>query len=789
MSEPTNPENPIPRELTGRIGKYEIARPIGKGAMGQVYLAHDTVLDRDVALKVMAAQIADDPELKKRFEREARAVAKMTHPNVVTVFDLGSHADGSPYIAMELLKGQDLQKAVRQPPPLPLERKVAIIVQVLAGLAHAHSLGIIHRDIKPANIFIQEDGSVKIMDFGVARLTTASMTGTGNIVGTADYMSPEQVKGATVDGRSDLFSVGCMLFEIVTGRRPFHSDNLMAIFYKITHDEANFDLVPPGKDYDALVPILKRALAKDIDQRYQNALEFAVDLREWLKAHATTATQNSLQSLVDLEAPTTPPLAVTNAGGAALTPGEVGGASIDGGRRGPAQPGRPGTGRTPPKSPAELTARTLRPPDVTAPTLRPGATRVGSAPSPRPPLPPSRPSVLPWIATGLAVVAVGVALALWLLWKSQQPAAIAPTAPVQAPAAALASASTPAPTPTPAPTAAPPAPAPKLVEPAGKAATQIRAAQAAFTAGSYDRAVAAAQQALREDPSSAAAQEVLDRALAGQKALTSLRAAEAALARGNYAAAAAQVETARQQAPWERGVAELSSKIESARVSAQQAAADAEKQQRAAKVNELLNQANAAASQRQFEVAIGLFERALEIDPQNAAAQAGKTLAIGNKGAADAGVRPAGPARAFVAAATQAKGAVAATGGPAGFEDTAGVTVKKATQAAALPGRILFEPAPSAPKAGERYRIAVYLRNEGQQPIELVQALVATTVDGRRASGPVQLSATTVAPGDRALVFQTQGTEVWKDGISSWTMDIVLKTKTGDSYSSTLAWR
>jgi serine/threonine-protein kinase len=124
----------------------------------------------------------------------------MAHPNLVTVFDFDYHSDGSPYIAMELLKGSDLQKAVRQPPPMTVERKVAVIVQVLAGLAHAHQAGIVHRDIKPANILIQEDGSVKIMDFGVARLTTASMTGTGNIVGTADYMSPEQVKGAKVDG-------------------------------------------------------------------------------------------------------------------------------------------------------------------------------------------------------------------------------------------------------------------------------------------------------------------------------------------------------------------------------------------------------------------------------------------------------------------------------------------------------------------------------------------------------------------------------------------------------------
>ncbi len=248
----------VPKELTGRIGKYDIVRPLGKGAMGVVYLAMDTILDREIALKVMVSGIADDPELLKRFEREAKAVARMQHPNVVNVFDLGSHTDGSPYMAMELLRGEDLSKALRQVPPMSVDKKVNVLVQVLAGLAHAHQAGIIHRDIKPANIFLNHDGTVKIMDFGVARLTTASMTGTGSIVGTADYMSPEQVKGAKVDGRSDLFSVGCMFYEMLAGRRPFRAENLMAVFYKITHEEPDFNAIPEGADYDALMQILKK---------------------------------------------------------------------------------------------------------------------------------------------------------------------------------------------------------------------------------------------------------------------------------------------------------------------------------------------------------------------------------------------------------------------------------------------------------------------------------------------------------------------------------------------------
>ncbi len=595
----TDPGTPIVKELTGRIGKYEIVRPLGKGAMGQVYLAHDTVLDRDVALKVMVAQIADDPELKQRFEREAKAVAKMTHPNVVTVFDIGSHTDGSPYIAMELLKGQDLQKATRQTPPLTLERKVAIIVQVLAGLAHAHQAGIVHRDIKPANIFIQEDGSVKIMDFGVARLTTASMTGTGNIVGTADYMSPEQVKGAKVDGRSDLFSVGCMLFELAAGRRPFHSDNLMAIFYKITHEEANFDLIPQGAEYDALMPILKKALAKNIDERYQSAYEFAVDLREWLKAHATTASsQNLLEALVDLEAPTHPPVPMTEAPGMTHVPET--GPTVDLGRRGP----RRGT-----LAPTRTGGRTVADGAAAGATVRPGATRVVAPPVPRVPARPQpapEPSVLPWVAVVLALVAVGVAG--YLAWMSRQAPATPPTAQAVA---------TPAPPPpttvaTPTPPPATPAPVPTFEEAGGKAAAQIRDAQAAFKAGRYDRAVAAAQEALREDPQNENARKVLDNAQSGQKALVQIQAAEAALARGDFAAAETGADAARRLAPWDRSVVDFSSRIAEARARVQRETEAKAQSARTAQVNDGLNQAAAALQGKQYEAAIAAYDRVLD---------------------------------------------------------------------------------------------------------------------------------------------------------------------------------
>jgi len=239
----------------------------------------------------MLRQFAADPEQKHRFEREARAVAKLMHPNVVMVFDLGYHTDRSPYIAMELLKGQDVLQALRQGIPLPLDRKVSIILQVLDGLAHAHQTGIVHRDIKPANIFICEDGTVKIMDFGVARFTAASMTATGIVLGTANYMSPEQVEGHKVDGRSDLFSVGSVLFELVVGRKPFQAESLMSTLYKIAHDGPSYTL-PSGPENAALRPILEKALAKNVEARFQSATEFAAALREYLRtagAGAATA--------------------------------------------------------------------------------------------------------------------------------------------------------------------------------------------------------------------------------------------------------------------------------------------------------------------------------------------------------------------------------------------------------------------------------------------------------------------------------------------------------------------
>jgi serine/threonine-protein kinase len=818
MSESPEPKPAQPqiKELSGKIGKYEIVKPLGKGAMGMVYLAHDSLLERDVALKVMVAGIADDPELKMRFEREAKAVAKMTHPNVVMVFDLGYHTDGSPYIAMELLKGSDLQKAMRTPPPMPLERKVAIIVQTLAGLAHAHQAGIVHRDIKPANIFINLDGSVKIMDFGVARLTTASMTGTGSIVGTADYMSPEQVKGAKVDGRSDLFSVGCMLYELLAGRRPFRAENLMAIFYKITHEEPDYNAIPAGEEYDALMAIIRKALAKNLEDRYRTAYDFAMDLREFLKGHASSASaaEHALEGLVDIEPPPTGgvPAPMTEPGAAGPTlidEAEVIG-TVDLG---------PTAGRGQSPTAGRSQAPTIR--GEAGPTVVTGGTRVGGVaptvavpgartargavaptvvrPSPAPPaalprpVPAPAPSGSPWLYVvlgGMGVMLLGAGGYIYLTRGKPEPS--------PSPVALL----TPTPPPTPVPVeSATPAPPPPTPEPkptfapaVGRGAAAVKAAQSAFQQGDYARAISQAQTALKEDPGNSSAQKLLDNALNGQKAEARFRAAEAALAKGDYGQAQSEADAGRALAPWDTQANQITGRIRDAQQRAESQAQAARQQQLATQVNAFLTQADNALAGQKYDVAINLYDEALKLDPTNQRATLGKTSAVAARavaqaaaaGAAAGATKPAG--KAFAVGKTVAQGAEK-TGGsvPAGFEESAGVTAKSGTAAADLPGRLTFDVEPDAVKPGEKYTVKVQLQNEGDAPIQIRDMIVTTTVNGRRAQGPVQPLTKDVAPRQRAMLIALP--DFWKEDTSSWSMEVLVRTVRGESYKNRVDWK
>src|SRR5512139_449753 len=261
-----------------RIGRYLITGRIGRGGMGMVYRGLDEALEREVAVKTLTAEGTLDAESRQRFEREARAAAHLQHPNIVTVYELGEDR-GLPFIAMELLPGTDLEALLRGGEEIPLAEKLEVVVQICRGLAFAHERGIVHRDVKPSNVRLLEDGTAKIMDFGIAKLEGAHLTKTGMMVGTVNYMSPEQVRGRPLDGRSDVFSVGVILYELLAGERPFRGEGATQVLYKIVNEEPpSLDLAVLGEFGPALQAILALALAKEPDARYPGAAALGIAL-------------------------------------------------------------------------------------------------------------------------------------------------------------------------------------------------------------------------------------------------------------------------------------------------------------------------------------------------------------------------------------------------------------------------------------------------------------------------------------------------------------------------------
>ena len=260
-----------------QVGKYQILEPLGEGAMGVVYRALDPVLGRTVAIKVMTDALAHDDELRSRFLREAQAAGSLQHPNVITIYDFGE-VDGHPFIAMELVEGTDLERILSEKAALTLSDKLGIVIDVLNGLAYAHKRGIVHRDIKPANIRIDEEGRARIMDFGIAHLASSNITRTGVMMGTPNYMAPEQVTGGAIAPATDIFAVGAVLYELVTNARPFQADTLHGVLYKVVSEmPPDVETILPGLPH-ALGDVVRRALAKEPGDRYANATEMAAAL-------------------------------------------------------------------------------------------------------------------------------------------------------------------------------------------------------------------------------------------------------------------------------------------------------------------------------------------------------------------------------------------------------------------------------------------------------------------------------------------------------------------------------
>jgi len=251
--------------------------------MGVVYRAHDPSIGRTVAIKMLLTErmaTGDFSEYVERFHREAQSAGALAHPNIVTIYDFGED-NGNYYLAMEFLEGKSLERLVQEQPLLPVETIIPIFDQVCSALDVAHAHGIVHRDVKPANIMILESGRVKVTDFGIAKVMAAEMTQAGQVLGTPNYMSPEQVLNRPLDGRSDLFSLGAILYELVTGEKPFVGQNITTVIYKIIHEMP----IPPRELDPGIHPglsfVVGKALAKSPDQRYQTCSELAKDLKNY----------------------------------------------------------------------------------------------------------------------------------------------------------------------------------------------------------------------------------------------------------------------------------------------------------------------------------------------------------------------------------------------------------------------------------------------------------------------------------------------------------------------------
>jgi len=267
---------------TKKIGKYEIVRELGRGAMGIVYEGRDPDIGRKVAIKTIRFDVinrkAEQEEAQKRFMREAQSAGNLSHPNIVTIYDVGQDK-GLTYIAMEFIEGEDLENLIAEGRRLPLESTINLIEQIGEALDFAHRHGIIHRDIKPGNVLIDKEGRPRLLDFGIARVSNSTMTQANTVMGTPYYMAPEQIAGRAVDHRADIFSLGAILYEILTLAKPFPGENMTTVIYRILNEEPpetrSFDrTLPAGLDY-----VVKKALAKNPAQRYQTCREFSDDLR------------------------------------------------------------------------------------------------------------------------------------------------------------------------------------------------------------------------------------------------------------------------------------------------------------------------------------------------------------------------------------------------------------------------------------------------------------------------------------------------------------------------------
>ena len=758
------------------LGKYEIKRVLGKGAMGVVYLGFDPGLEREVALKVMASAIVSDDDLKERFEREAKAVARLQHPNIVSVYDLGYDDQGSPYIAMERLKGNDLEYHLRRD-PLTFREKLSAIAQTCRGLAHAHKNGIVHRDIKPANIYLTEGGEAKIMDFGVAHWQGQGHTQTGAVLGTADYMSPEQIRGQKVDGRSDIFAVGVILYRLLTNKKPFAGENIQAVFFKVLNQEAPELVLPEGSQMPELQAIVDRALAKDANDRYATADDLADDIGDLMSLYQDILNEATVFDTMFDPAATSEGEHGSDGGGRKRTSstGRVFGTSGSGSasrthRPGSSYPstvaGRPGTpGRTVP-------GRT----SVVPPTRMMGRTQAGAAAGAGRTIGIPIQESTAWWKVVAAALLLGVGAGVFYMTRAENPpSGSAGTNVVQG---------------TPTPVAGP------TVE------ERLQNVRSAIDRGLLAAATNEVENILLENPDNAQALALKREIEASQQPQptpvpvqpappvasgpssserAASLAADASLAIGGGDLDRAQqlIQQGRSLDPSSSRWPQLAQQLEQARRNSKQAAELAARQK---VVDELNAEGLDHVRNRDYEAAIAAYDRALQQDPNNAVAIQGRSaaeLALEQQKATSAVT-----AIQFAESETQFIAPGGGNEAPKGFE-TGGINVQRATQAASFPGQVIIQIRPATVQPGDPYELEVRVYNEGNKMIGVKALEIVSTFGG----GKGQLLAPlvqTINPHDRSLIYIARGT--WSEKQKTGSVQVTI-TLIGDAQvKKTISW-
>jgi serine/threonine protein kinase/tetratricopeptide (TPR) repeat protein len=727
-----------------RIGKYQIVGELGRGTMGEVYKARDPVLNRFVALKTLGVRAATGDETLQRFQREAQAAAVLNHPNIVTVHDFGEE-HGLLYMAMELLEGTDLRDAIDNELLKTLEEKLDVMDGVLAALDYAHARGVVHRDVKPANIHIGPGRRVKIMDFGLARVSTSEMTQEGIVLGTPNYMSPEQALGDKVDGRSDLFSTGAVLYELLTGHKPFEADSTPSVLFQVVHRQP-----PPVRRWAPEVPgrivaVVNRSLEKDREKRFASAGDMRAAIAIARQALAPAASK--APPLPPPRPAQPPPLPPTAAPTAAPRSSDAAAPPVLPRPRVP-------TPQPMPSPPA------LRP---SPPTLPPGSAPPGGRPT-------WRPLVVGASVAGLGLAAVAVGL--WLRGRG---------VPVPASSAATASVS---------------ALTHELVR------KQVQLARRELEDKHYASAAAEAAGALKLAPGDADAGAVLSTTRDRVRELDqSIAEAHRLLEAGDTAGASRELSHLLELDPRHPAAAELSARLNSVFLAPADEAAAAMRSARSSAViarvpAEALRTADAGARQADALVAKGefanatrafleardAFDRARRDALQSRAATPAPALTSAAAPSTTAPPAPEPtatplPSRTFTAEATAVS--TAAAGGIEGF-DSSDVSSRRPPQ---FVGRMEFEVLPPAVRPGELFVVRIHLRNDGRRAVKIRGVSLASVVDGQRNPAPVKPLQREVPAQSRALVAEYSG--VWGEA-QSWALEAVLTTERDETVTSRL---